>query len=180
MTDNMPSEIYASREGARYSGFWGILLDWVKPQDKTEYVKKHNNPDYYIVKKSDVQGDVLEALDILDDDTKDHEEHIITGRQIKTIRNALIAQQQEIEYLKNTLDSYMLDWVLNEKTGDWQLKKSEKVIIPRETVADWEKIFIEIANLAWLKKHPKAEKSADKIREEIKEILNYKKDTQND
>lgn len=70
--------------------------DWVKKDP--EYTLVHNNPEYHVIKKSDVDGDVIGALDkvfhylgytswkVSDEKQKD------VFIALKSIRNSLIAQ----------------------------------------------------------------------------------------
>lgn len=102
MSDKMPTNIYIGHvsrsKGRVHVGGCSAdnQPDWVKKDP--EYTLKHNNPDYHVIKKSDVDGDVMGALDkvfhylgytswnVTDEKHKD------VFVALKTIRNALIAQ----------------------------------------------------------------------------------------
>lgn len=94
MTDNMPTNIWAGRDNK--GTYW---LDHA--YGVSEYTLVHNNPDYHVIKKSDVNGDVNcdainDALGALQDIKQSlmlsHIYDDDEGKWLKTIRNALIAQ----------------------------------------------------------------------------------------
>jgi hypothetical protein len=83
MIDEMPTNIWAL--DCENEGGWRI---WFNTPSKSlpvnEYTLVHNNPDYHVIKKSDVDGDVMRALD------RCH--NFMTEETYQLIRNALIAQ----------------------------------------------------------------------------------------
>lgn len=73
MTDKMPTNIFSCWD-SEYEVYFtknhnnpnylpkNLILE--------EYTLVHNNPDYYVIKKSDVQGDVLEDVQVLLEEIK--------------------------------------------------------------------------------------------------------------
>jgi hypothetical protein len=143
----MPTTVHLFKENKHLNMI--VFADPDVCKDAKEYTPVHNNPDYYVIKKSDVQGDVLDALSKLDfiERTSEHREvkclNMVEQKKyfqecIKTIRNALIAQ-------------------------------TNMVAIPRDV-------------LEGMKYKPPYDSLSDHsgYNEAVDEILNYKKDTQNE
>lgn len=99
MKDKMPAQITVNVHQNRESGTWELnKTKWVDGAETYDYVLRDNNPDYHVIKKSDVDVDVMGALDkvfhylgytswnVSEDKHKD------CFIALKTIRKAIIAQ----------------------------------------------------------------------------------------
>lgn len=102
----MPTNIHAGQDDELCQTFW-FQTNQGHDYDPSlkEYTLVHNNPDYHVIKKSDVDGDALEALktlefcyeshieDTLDEMLIDEDDTLALMKECReTIRNALIAQ----------------------------------------------------------------------------------------
>lgn len=109
----IPTNIWVTRSEIEpyQHGSWYNVSNLVKSNHETKYTVFENNPEYYIIPKSDVQG-VLNDFEWLVKCLPDNLKWRFNG-EIETIKNALIAQPdmvtiprdkiQEISELQNKL-----------------------------------------------------------------------------
>lgn len=126
MSDKMPTNIYIGHvsrsKGRVHVGGCSAdnQPDWVKKDP--EYTLVHNNPDYHVIKKSDVDGDLLAYWNMILDAVNDLEcaedttiEQVHNNMPIKkakeTIRNALIAKSDpdKVTIPRNVLERMIID-----------------------------------------------------------------------
>lgn len=140
MTDKLPTEIVICPSGDQV---WSI--DNATPE--LAYVLKHNNPDYHVIPKADVDGDVMGALNLLGAYISDleyliHDEYddlILSEKDfddfnaniiLNKIRNALIAQSDQ----RNVIGIEELPDDEFQMIMDSEIPDPDMVTIPRKVL----------------------------------------------
>jgi len=126
----MPNEILYIRDFELTGDIKKIILNNGLNHDNEEYTLVHNNPDYHVIKKSDVDGDVymMDILQVLEriEHACSYPAYLSTDYSfdgdIEILRNALIAQsatdtvtipRKVLEDVMDSLeqaDNYDIDW----------------------------------------------------------------------
>lgn len=87
----MPTNIWACVQSDGVNHWVGQYPVW---GGSTEYTLVHNNPEYHVVPKSDVHGDVMGRIDRCINLVKDGYLACLVKEDMHIIRNALIAQSK--------------------------------------------------------------------------------------